>query len=209
MRVAHSPLARLFLRPALVVALALVPLAAAARTPTPLRTEVPAGYRPAERATEAMVGKLVGLDQRCFPQADWYGARTWQSLVPVTHVLLTADGRGFAAAIAACAIGTAPSWLRDSLAGGGLRDSRATYIASIAVDPAHQRKGLAACLMQMQQIVPSNRDAYLHVRKGNDPAIALYRRLGFEIVEELGAGAVYHDEAALLMRRLALPGKQN
>lgn len=58
-----------------------------------------------------------------------------------------------------------------------------TEISAVCTHPGHLGKGYASALMQhqMQIILNSGQQPFLHVRDDNDRAIAVYERLGFNI----------------------------
>ena len=59
------------------------------------------------------------------------------------------------------------------------------HIANIAVDPDFRRRGIGYALMRHGLIAARNEKAeqsFLEVRAGNRPAIALYRKIGYETV---------------------------
>ncbi|MBT0566752.1 ribosomal protein S18-alanine N-acetyltransferase [Williamsia sp. CHRR-6] len=66
----------------------------------------------------------------------------------------------------------------------GTVDDRECEIHTIAVDPAQQGRGHGRALMDALLAVADDADAqvFLEVRTDNDPALALYRRNGFEII---------------------------
>jgi aminoglycoside 3-N-acetyltransferase I len=58
---------------------------------------------------------------------------------------------------------------------------REIYIYDLAVDEAHQRKGIATALIEVLRAMARERAAwviYVQADYGDDPAIALYTRLG-------------------------------
>jgi ribosomal-protein-alanine N-acetyltransferase len=76
------------------------------------------------------------------------------------------------------------------------------YIASIAVDPAHQGKGVGRALMEAVRVLLVTADAQrlaLHVRIDNAPAIHLYQSLGFTTLSTIpdyypnGVSALYME----------------
>ncbi len=78
------------------------------------------------------------------------------------------------------------------------------HIISIAVVPGHRRKGIGSLLVsectEKLKRVYGCRECYLEVRISNSNAIALYRKLGFEVVKR--NPWYYKDgEAALTMSR--------
>lgn len=86
----------------------------------------------------------------------------------------------------------------------GLMVDHEGYIASIAVDPDARRLGVGTALIRRLTDIFHAKGAVamtLHVRIGNQPAIALYQKLGFVIAETI---AGYYDDEAGLFMRLAL-----
>jgi ribosomal-protein-alanine N-acetyltransferase len=123
------------------------------------------------RATWRDVRALVRLDKRCFRPIDafaWYeffGLCIWPGVITLKAV---ADGRivGFVAA-------------------DPRRSDGHTIIVTIGVDPDWQGRGLGERLMRAAEArsphgVPR---IQLMVRKSNLPALGLYRKLGYAIVE--------------------------
>lgn len=70
-----------------------------------------------------------------------------------------------------------------AMAGERFRGDTFTEISAVCVHPDARRQGLAAALTTVlaHQIREQGRTAMLHVRAGNEPADALYRRIGFEV----------------------------
>jgi ribosomal-protein-alanine N-acetyltransferase len=79
------------------------------------------------------------------------------------------------------------------------------HIVSIAVLPEHRRKGIGKRLMieGMKAMKEYGAEEFvLEVRITNEPALAMYKSLGFEVVREIKG--YYHDgESAYLMSRKA------
>jgi [ribosomal protein S18]-alanine N-acetyltransferase len=99
------------------------------------------------------------------------------------------------------------AWSGSTLAGYIVATlmGRTGYVASIAVDIPFQRQGLARRLLAGVHEVYRQRGAVeikLHVRAGNAPAIALYRKLGYEIEKTIPR--YYADKAPALLMRLVL-----
>ncbi len=89
----------------------------------------------------------------------------------------------------------------------GLREVDGTAdIQTIAVVPAHQRRGLGTALLNALIDVARRRRArevLLEVRADNEPAIAFYQRHGFErIARRRGYYASGHVDGLILRRRL-------
>jgi [ribosomal protein S18]-alanine N-acetyltransferase len=72
-------------------------------------------------------------------------------------------------------------------------------ILNIAVDPAQRRRGLARALIE--EAVRTTPGAwFLEVRASNAPAIALYRRFGFEVVGRRPGYYSNPSETGIVMR---------
>ncbi len=81
---------------------------------------------------------------------------------------------------------------------------RKGHIISLAVLPKARRRGIGTALMRKAMEAMKNvykvDEFYLEVRRSNIPAISLYRKLGFKIVNVIAG--YYHDgEDAYLMAR--------
>jgi ribosomal-protein-alanine N-acetyltransferase len=83
------------------------------------------------------------------------------------------------------------------------------HVNTIAVDPAHRRRGHATALMRhvMAEAVGAGvRRATLEVRRSNTAAIALYERLGFRVCAVRPGYYSKPDEDALILWLERLPG---
>ena len=77
------------------------------------------------------------------------------------------------------------------------------HVISIAVAPEHRRKGVGTALMIGGMNALRSRgcsEVYLEVRVGNEPAISLYRKLGFRVVRRI-PGYYRDGEDAFVMAR--------
>lgn len=87
-----------------------------------------------------------------------------------------------------------------------LNMKRLGHIISIAVLPEHRRMGIATALLTkaLEMLKEEYRcsEAFLEVRVSNDPAISLYRRLGFEVVKILRGYYVDGEDAYVMARKL-------
>lgn len=74
-----------------------------------------------------------------------------------------------------------------------IRNRQCPLVADLCVDPRHRRQGIAQCLVKhlerglLYQNVP---DLYLYVEPHNHAAVSLYKRLGFQLFEDVGEGFV-------------------
>jgi [ribosomal protein S18]-alanine N-acetyltransferase len=122
-----------------------------------------------ERATWRDVRVLVQLDRRCFKPIDayaWYeflNLCVWPGLITLKAIR---DGKivGF-------------------VAGDPRRQEGHTIIVTIAVDPDYQRRGIGERLLREVETRSALPRLQLMVRKGNLPALHLYRKLNYTIVE--------------------------
>ena len=123
------------------------------------------------RATWRDVGALVKLDRRCFKPIDayaWYeflNLCVWPGLITLKAVHA---GR-----------------IVGLIAGDPRRQEGHTIIVTVAVDPDYQRRGIGERLMrEMEARSPRGVPRLqLMVRKSNVPALHLYRKLNYTIVE--------------------------
>jgi ribosomal-protein-alanine N-acetyltransferase len=79
------------------------------------------------------------------------------------------------------------------------------HILNVAVDPAHQRKGIGRELMwHIEELSLARGLTYLtlEVRVSNEAARALYESLGFEVIHRRKRYYADNDEDALVMARV-------
>lgn len=74
-----------------------------------------------------------------------------------------------------------------AMAGERLKMEGYTEISAICTDPGYRGKGLAKILTAFvsQQVFAGGNTPFLHVKTDNDPAIQVYRSVGFEIRTEV------------------------
>lgn len=123
------------------------------------------------RATWRDAGALAELDERCFPRADAFGWFTYLTLClwpGVVGLKAVADTQliGFVAA--------EPHRWRGHVT-----------IVTLGVDPAWRRRGIGERLMRECEARFDLPRFRLQVRKSNTPAIRLYRKLGYAIIDDL------------------------
>lgn len=88
---------------------------------------------------------------------------------------------------------------------GLLGITRRGHVISIAVLPEHQRKGIGEALIREAMIhmrVYKAKDCYLEVRVSNDPAISLYKKLGFDTSRTVRGYYADGEDATIMTRKL-------
>ncbi len=74
------------------------------------------------------------------------------------------------------------------------------WIITVGVVPAHQRRGIGAWLLAAIEARLNRRYTRLTVREGNFPAIHLYQKTGYAVIER--KVGYYHDgETGLIMEK--------
>ena len=146
-----------------------------------------------ERATWRDVRALVKLDRRCFRPIDayaWYeflNLCVWPGLITLKAIH---EDRivGF-------------------IAGDPRRHEGHTIIVTIAVDPDYQRRGIGERLMREVEArsLHSVPRLQLMVRKSNLPALYLYRKLNYTIVETWPRYYEDGEDAYVMEKTLTLP----
>jgi ribosomal-protein-alanine N-acetyltransferase len=142
------------------------------------------------RATWRDVRALVQLDRRCFKPIDqfgWYeffGLCVWPGVIALKAI----DG----------------SRIVGFIAGDPRRHEEHTIITTIGVDPDYQRRGIGERLLREVEARSTFPRLLLMVRQSNLPALSLYRKLNYAIVETWPR--YYEDgEDAYLMEKTLTP----
>ena len=124
-----------------------------------------------EQATWRDVRALVQLDRRCFKPIDAYAWYEFLSLCvwPGTIALKAVH----------------QDWIVGFVAGDPRRQEGHTIIVTLAVDPDYRRRGIGERLLREVEArsARSVPRLQLMVRKSNLPALHLYRKLNYAIVE--------------------------
>ena len=96
---------------------------------------------------------------------------------------------------------------------GRFRLTKKIHIVSIAVMEEHRRKGLAKTLLTEAIKALDKRygcgEAYLEVRVSNQPAINLYRKLGFQDARIIHHYYIDSEDAIVMARKLPLENSGN
>ena len=143
------------------------------------------------RATWRDVRALVQLDRRCFKPIDayaWYeflNLCVWPGLIALKAVQ---DDRivGF-------------------IAGDPRRHEGHTIIVTIAVHPDYQRRGIGERLLREVEARSALLRLQLMVRTSNLPALRLYRKLDYTIVETWPRYYEDGEDAYVMEKSLTLP----
>lgn len=117
-------------------------------------------------------------------------------------------GGGVGAFLGGTLVGMACLWRP-----AGAKESHKASLVSVYVAPAHRGTGLSTRLiraaLELAQDMAGVRRINLSVTVGNQAALTVYRRLGFEVygreIEALYVNGAYYDEY-LMTRALAAPG---
>lgn len=146
-------------------------------------------------ATIKQYCQLHQLDKSCFKNDNWT-LKEWKKVADKTYIICEQD-------VIIASILVLPQdeqFWHDMNVVDNLNHS--LYIEHLVVDKDYRGKGLAKMLLQDKNIIPDDQDIFLHVKISNISAINLYKKLGYEIREEMVK--YYHDENALFMWRKAI-----
>lgn len=147
--------------------------------------ELPPGYT-LRRATLLDLRALHRLERLIFPRDAYpYSGLALLFLVPrIVNLKIVAPDGSLAGFVSASR---------------GLSCERG-WIITLGVAPAHQRRGLGAALLATAEARLKRPFVRLTVRESNAPAIRLYQRAGYTVIER--HPAYYHDgEAGLIMEK--------
>lgn len=162
-----------------------------------LRRLVDGGAILIRMATMADVGPIVEMETLCFARPEeQLGERTVRALVRNRRSLTLVAAAAEGGAMPQC-LGWAGGFL-------GLRSAEPWgRVFSLAVHPAARGRGLGQTLLEESVAAMTQRGArrvFLEVREGN-PAINLYRRLGFEVCGSLEHYYGSHVHAYRMVKR--------
>jgi len=144
-----------------------------------------------ERATWRDVRALVQLDRRCFKPIDrfgWYeffGLCVWPGVIALKAI----NG----------------SRIVGFIAGDSHRHEGHTIITTIGVDPDYQRRGIGERLLREVESRSALPRLQLMVRKSNVPALHLYRKLNYDIVDTWRRYYEDGEDAYVMEKTLTLP----
>jgi len=80
------------------------------------------------------------------------------------------------------------------------------HVVSVAVMPKHRRKGIAEAIikasMEKMKTKYNAKQCYLEVRVTNEPAVGLYRKLGFDVTRTIHGYYADGEDAYVMSRKL-------
>jgi len=150
-------------------------------------------------ASAADLTKVIMINRRCLPENYTYFFFN-SILQNYPRTFLVAEVNGDIAGYIMCRVERGFSKLSK------LNLTRLGHVISIAVLPEYRRRGIAkALLTRAMKILKEEygcEEVYLEVRVSNQPAISLYRKLGFDVVKISRRYYVDGEDAYIMARRL-------
>ncbi|HIE18781.1 TPA: ribosomal-protein-alanine N-acetyltransferase [Candidatus Bathyarchaeota archaeon] len=145
--------------------------------------------------------QVMSINQRCLPEN--YSESFFISLhknFPETFIVSEKDGT---------VIGYIMCRIESGLSSIGFTPfslSKKGHIISIAVLPEHQRKGLGRALIEKALETMTKfynaKSCYLEVRISNEPAIRLYKKVGFEVQRTIKGYYADGENAYIMSRKI-------
>lgn len=141
--------------------------------------------------THRHLAEIVRLNLRCFAPGDNYTKHTFNYLLNEPRTLSyrvvaeTGDSVGFAFVM--------------------VKENNAAHLTTIGIAPEHRRRNLAARLLEHLESALRARSVgtiMLEVRVSNTVAQALYRRIGYNVVQRVGKYYNNGEDCYLMMKSL-------
>lgn len=151
------------------------------------------------RFTPSDLESVININRVCLPEnyAPYFFMDTYNGL-PETFIV--SESQGNVVGYIMCRMEHGFSDLRK------LRFSKKGHIISVAVMPDFRRLGIGVSLVQdaLSALATLGADeCYLEVRLGNDAAIELYRKLGFNVMRTIPRYYYDGSDANLMVKDLA------
>lgn len=137
------------------------------------------------------LAEVLKLNLRCFPHGDNYNKHTFEYLLnesrTISYRMITPAGEivGFVFVM--------------------VKESNSAHVTTIGVAPEHRRRRIAERLMQHLETALRSREVgtvMLEVRVSNTSAQALYRGLGYNVVQRISKYYNDGEDCFLMMRSL-------
>ncbi len=142
---------------------------------------------------------VININRMCLPE-NYPAYFFMQHYVNYPESFLVAESNGKVVGYVMCRV----EYGRLKI--GGLEVGRRGHIISIAVMPEMRRRGIGQALMEKAINALKERykvnECYLEVRVSNVPAIRLYQKLGFSIVDRIKKYYLDGEDAYLMARRV-------
>lgn len=142
---------------------------------------------------------VISINRTCLPE-NYPAYFFMQHYVNYPESFLVAESNGRVVGYVMCRVEY------GRLKTGGLKVGRRGHIISIAVIPEMRRRGIGQALMEKAINALKERykvdECYLEVRVSNVPAIRLYQKLGFLIVDRIKKYYLDGEDAYLMAKRV-------
>lgn len=151
------------------------------------------------RFSQADLEAVIGINRVCLPEnyAPYFFIDTFNTL---PEAFVVAESQGRVVGYVMCRLEHGFSDLRK------LRFARKGHIVSVAVMPDFRNQGIAYSLVEQALSALSAHHAdecYLEVRTSNEPAINLYKKMGFDITRTIPRYYYDASDAYVMTKQLA------
>lgn len=142
--------------------------------------------------------KVIRINQVCLPEN--YSPDFFMELYdryPATFIVAEEDNK---------IVGYMMCRIENNLLGFASGNVKKGHVISIAVLPDHQHQGIGEALLQEalqnMKTLYKAKECYLEVRVSNNPAITLYKKLGFTIKRTLHGYYADSESAYMMTKKL-------
>ncbi len=151
------------------------------------------------RFSQADLEAVIGINRVCLPEnyAPYFFIDTFNTL---PEAFIVAESQGQVVGYVMCRLEHGFSDLRK------LRFARKAHIVSVAVMPDFRNMGIAYSLVEQALSALSAHHAdecYLEVRTSNEPAINLYKKMGFDITRTIPRYYYDASDAHVMTKQLS------
>ena len=158
-----------------------------------------AGAFEVRKFTVEDLGSVTRINRLCLPEnyTDYFFIDLFRRF-PETFVVAERDGETVGYIMCRIEVGLSNFGL------GGI--VKKGHIVSIAVLPEHRHKGIGEAIikqaMQNMQTIYKAKQCYLEVRITNEPAIGMYKKLGFEVTRTIKGYYADGEDAYVMTKKL-------